>query len=214
MPQLFALRALSLALGLSAFSLSGQAAIQFNCSDTLALEAGEALVMRCSGVLDVRGDGASDPDSVLRNATGIRLHGELGLFLDQLTLVAPSIELTAAQGRLQLGLDLVVRGDDVQIQVAGRPGSLRDPALPPIGGGLVITDGSDIDNPPPTTGVGDSPDRTGGSIVIGGGSGSIDLTGGGPSLPLPQVGQVPEPATWALALMGLCALRMGRHRRG
>lgn len=216
-----ALRTLSLAIGLGAFSLSGHAAIQFTCSDALTREAGEALVMHCSGVLDVRGYGASDPDSVLSNANGIRLHGELGLSLDRLTMVAPSIDLTVGQGQLQLGQDLVVRapgnvfvGTPPRVQ-AERGGTRQEVVLSPIGGGLVVSDGSDIGDVSLTPGfvVRDaSIGQVGGSVVVGGGS--IDLTGNNAPLPVPQVGQVPEPGTWALALIGLGALSLRPRRRG
>lgn len=214
------LRTLTLAIGLSAFSLSGHAAIQFNCSDSLTREAGDALVMRCSGVLDIRGDGASDPDSLLSNANGIRLHGELGLSLDGLTLVAPSIDLTVGQGPLQLGQDLVVRAPGgvfvgvPRVQV-GRDDTRQEVVLSPIGGGLVISDGSDIGDVSLTPGfvVRDaSVGQVGGSVVVGGGN--IDLTDNNAPLPAPQVGQVPEPGTWALALIGLGALSLRPRRRG
>jgi hypothetical protein len=217
----FALRALSLAIGLSAFSLSGHAAIQFTCSDALTSEAGEALVMRCSGVLDVRGDGASDPDSVLNNAVGISLHGELGLSLDRLTLVSPNIVLTVGQGQLQLGNELVVdiRGDvhvglPPRVQL-GQGGTRQDAVLRPNASGTVTVNGSGSGNlvfspveVVPADGIGQ---QQGGSIVVGGG---IIVTEDNSPLLVPQVGQVPEPGTCALALVGLGALSLRLRRRG
>lgn len=215
----FALRALTLAIGLSAFSLSGHAAIQFTCSDALTSEAGDALVMRCSGVLDVRGDGANDPGSVLSNAVGISLHGELGLSLDRLTLVSPNIVLTSEQ-RVVLGNELVVRGGDVDVAVpprvqVGQGGTRQDAVLNPIAGSTVTVNGSGAGNlvfspveVVPAEGIGQ---QQGGSIVVGGG---IIVTEDDSPLLVPQVGQVPEPGTWALALVGLGALSLRLRRRG
>lgn len=207
----FAFRALSLAIGLSAFSLSGHAAIQFTCSDALTSEAGESLVMRCSGVLDVRGDGANDPGSVLSNAVGISLHGELGLSLDRLMLVSPNIVLTVGQGPLQLGDELVVTasGGDVHIGVPprvqlGQGDTRQDAVLRPVAGGTVSVNGAGSGNlvfspdVAPTQGIG----QQGGSIAVGGG---ILVTEDNSPLLVPQVGQVPEPGTWALVLGGLGA---------
>lgn len=209
--------ALALSIGLSATPLSSVAALQFRCSDTLTSDTSNGLIMRCSGVLDVLGDGAHDPDSLLANEAGIRLHGELGLTLDKLTLIAPIIDLSVAQGPLQLGQDVVLRGhgrDDVRPQVHLSVGGTRpEVPLTPIGGSLVISNGSDVGKltPGPGFDVVGAPGRPGGSVVVG--AGNLLPTGSGPTLPLPQVGQVPEPGSWALMLAGLTGLMGLRKRR-
>lgn len=178
MSQSFTLRTLSLAVGLSAFSLSGHTAIQFTCSDALTREAGEALVMRCSGVLDVRGDSAGDPNDVLSHAGAIRLHGEQGLSLDNLTLVAHTIDLTSEQ-RVVLGNGLVVRSlGDVYVGVPprvqiGQGGTRQDAVLNPIAGGAMTIDGSRSGNLVLSTAFmvpAYGTRQPGGSVVVGGGS--------------------------------------------
>lgn len=224
----FALRALSLAIGLSAFSLSGHAAIQFNCSDSLTREVGDALVLRCRGVLDVRGDGAGNPNDVLSHAGAIRLHGELGLSLDNLTLVAPTIELTSAQQ--------VVAGNGLAVLAPGGV-FVRVPARVQVGqndtheyaildpnhiiAGLVGGD-SHISVAAPRVVVptdsmtqqtaGNYVVNGGGSIVVGGG---ITLAASNDPRVLPLViTAVPEPGTQALILVGLGALSLRLRRRG
>lgn len=187
----FALRTLSLPICLSAFSPSGHAAIQFNCSDSLTREVADALVLRCSGVLDVRGDSAGDPNDVLSHAGAVRLHGEQGLSLDNLALAAHTIELTSEQ-RVVLGNGLVVRAlGDVFVGVppraqVGQGGTRQDAILNPIAGGAVTIDGSRSGNlvlsaafMVPAYGT----RQPGGSVVVGGGSisgaffGPIDALG-------------------------------------
>lgn len=216
----FALRTLSLAICLSAFSLSGHTAIQFNCSDSLTREVGDALVMRCSGVLDVRGNSAGDPNDVLSHPGAIRLHGEQGLSLDNLTLAAHTIELTSEQ-RVVLGNGLVVRalgdvfvGVPPRVQV-GQGGTRQDAVLNPIAGSVVVNQSLGFGNltlSPVFVVPADGTKQPGGSVVVGGGS--IQLADNTFPTPLPQVGQVPEPGSWALALVGLGALSLGLRRRG
>lgn len=188
------------AASLIGLSANAHAALSFNCSESLTIDTTNGFVMHCSGQLDVFGQGATDPDSVLINSQGIRLEATLGLTIDRLTLAAPSIELHAP--KVQLGTELALRGDSIDIQAseafAGTP-----PALQPIG-------------TRPDIALRLDPNRddalTWGTVAIRTGT---DLTVHGTMTSTLQfvTPAVPEPSTWALLLGGLGLMAFMRRQR-
>lgn len=189
-----------IAASLIGLSASAHAGLSFNCSESLTIDTTDGFVMRCTGQLDVLGQGSTDPDSALINSQGIRLEATLGLSIDQLTLAAPSIELHAP--KIKLGNALELRGDTINIQSPELTWPSAPPVLQPIG-------------TRPDVALRLDPNRddalTWGTVEIRTGA---DLTVHGTMTSTIQVvaPAVPEPSTWALMLGGLGLMAFMRRR--
>ncbi len=188
-----------IATALIGLSANAQAALSFNCSESLTVDTTDGFVMRCTGQLDVFGQGAADPDSVLTNSRSILIEATQGLSIDRLSLAAPSIELRALQ--VTLGNELALSGDSVSIQAAGSVVG-APPALQPIG-------------TRPDIALRLDPNRndalTWGTVELHSGA---DLTVRGTMTSNIQfvTTAVPEPSVWALLLGGLGLVAFMRRR--
>lgn len=199
-----------IATALIGLSANAQAALSFNCSESLTVDTSNGFVMHCTGQLDVLGQGATDPDSVLTNSQFIRIEATKGLSLDQLTLAAPSIELYSAQ-EVAFSTNTTLIADTVDIQVktpstgtpSGATGTSGAPAvLQPLG-------------TRPDIALRLDPNRddalTWGTVDIRSGA---DLTVRGTMTASIQVitPAVPEPSTWALLMGGMGLMAFVRRR--
>lgn len=189
-----------IAASLIGLSASAHAGLSFNCSESLTIDTTNGFVMHCTGQLDVLGQGATDPDSVLTNSQFIRIEASQGLTLDQLTLAAPSIELYSTQ-KVAFSTNTRLLADTVNIQVQ-TPSTGTPPALQPI-------------STRPDIALRLDPNRndalTWGTVEIHSGA---DLTVHGTMTSTLQLvtPAVPEPSTWALLLGGLGLMAFVRRR--
>lgn len=226
-----------IAASLIGLSASAHAGLSFNCSESLTIDTTNGFVMHCTGQLDVFGQGATDPDSVLTNSQFIRIEATQGLSLTKLTLDAPTIELFSTR-KVELSAEMRVFADTVNIQVKldlpGTPsgvlahtsGSTLTPQpivirpdtsqeldpnrFPPIGGSVNLGSGASVSQGGTT-----DPDVTfpSGQLVVRDGT-SLITNGTMSANPL-FVGPapaVPEPSTWALLLGGLGLMAFVRRR--
>ncbi len=199
-----------IAASLIGLSASAHAGLSFNCSESLTIDTTNGFVMHCTGQLNVFGQGATDPDSVLTNSQFIRIEATKGLSLDQLTLAAPSIELYSAQ-KVAFSTNTRLLADTVNIQV-------QTPSTGTPSGGAVTTG-----TPPALQPISTRPDialrldpnrndaLTWGTVEIHSGA---DLTVHGTMTSTLQLvtPAVPEPSTWALLLGGLGLMAFVRRR--
>lgn len=225
-------------IGLSA---NAHAALSFNCSETLTVDTSNGFVMHCTGQLDVFGQGATDPDSVLKNSQFIRIEATQGLSLTKLTLDAPTIELFSTR-KVELSLETRVFADTVNIQVQTpssgtpsgvhfgtggttltpqpiviRPGTLQelDPnRVPSLGGSVDLSSGANVSQGGPSGPATPLP-WPGGEVVIHGDINGPSLVTNGTMTSTLQLATtaVPEPSTWALLLSGLGLVAFMRRRR-
>lgn len=189
-----------IAASLIGLSANAHAGLSFNCSESLTIDTTDGFVMRCTGQLDVLGDGPTDPTSVLSNSLSIRIEATQGLSIGWLTLSAPTIELFSPR-KVELSANTTVIADTINIQVAdsvmGPP-----PVLQPI-------------STRPDVALRLDPNRddalTWGTVEIRTGA---DLTVHGTMTSTIQVvaPAVPEPSTWALLLGGLGLMGFVRRR--
>lgn len=194
-----------IATALIGLSANAHAALSFNCSESLTIDTTNGFVMHCTGQLDVLGQGATDPDSVLTNSQFIRIEATKGLSLDQLTLAAPSIELYSAQN-VAFSANTTLIADTIDIQVktpSGGAGTIGTPPVPqPI-------------STRPDISLRLDPNRndalTWGTVEIRSGA---DLTVHGTITSTLQLvtPAVPEPSTWALLMGGLGLMAFVRRR--
>lgn len=202
-----------IATALVGLSANAQAALSFNCSESLTVDTSNGFVMHCTGQLDVLGQGATDPDSVLTNSQFIRIEATKGLSLDQLTLAAPSIELYSAQ-KVAFSTNTTLIADTIDIQVktpstgtpSGAIGTSGAPAvLQPIGTRPDIALRLDPNRDDALT-WGTVEVRSGADLTVRG------TMSANPLFVMPT-SPVPEPSTWALLLGGLGLVALARRRQ-
>ncbi|MGB4064814.1 MAG: PEP-CTERM sorting domain-containing protein [Azonexus sp.] len=218
------MRHLSLLLSALLFSAFAQAASNANiatisCSGSSSFDLSNGALLSCDGDFSLIG-GSIDSD------TGITISAVGSLFLDDLRISAPVVELKTLSGTISVAKGASINGfnwNNFDIGTAPRltfeqPGdltllerragivstggdiSLVQPGQITLrdGGGIVVRQPGDIDL------------SVGGQIVLNGG-GQIVLNGGGD---LTLVSSVPEPATvWSLLCGGLLlAIRRNRWK--
>ncbi len=230
-----------IAASLIGLSANAQAALSFNCSESLTVDTSNGFVMHCTGQLDVLGDGPTDPGSVLANSLSIRIEATQGLSLAKLAPEAPIIELFSAR-KVELSGETTVLADTVNIQV-------QTPSTGTPSGVHLGTSGSILTSPPlvirPNVSQELDPNRfpplVGGSVDLSAGASLSQGGPSGPSTPLPRPSgeivvhgdingpslvtngtmtsniqfvttAVPEPSVWALLLGGLGLMAFMRRR--
>lgn len=201
-------------LPISANALSTSSIGNTNCSGSLTTSLLNGASFACAGNLTLDG-GFITSDSL------INISADGDLFVDNLTLTAPTVTFTNLSGTLTIGSAVVVNTSGAIIQ--GSQDSILNWSkfnIPQGSGGavLVIGDGGDLKvgagsgyvlNPGNNTPV------VGGILTIIGsgiGSGNITTTGSIDNGSLISVMAVPEPSTYAMMLAGILGLASIRRK--
>lgn len=180
------MRHLSLLLSALLFSAFVQASSNANittvsCSGSQSFDLTNGAMLSCDGDFSLIG-GSIDSD------LGITISAFGSLFIDNLILSAPLIQLKALSGVLTLGDGVSMTADSINVDV----GNTTSPRI-------TLVPGARLNLPGRESGI---PTGSGGEIVLENG-GSLSL-----------VSSVPEPDSfWAMLSGGLLLLAIGRVRR-